>query len=195
MWYESGGASSKKVDPRTGEVVDNAAYNEKDNNPAYMRKVRFINSLLGRGTSEGYGRVKVKDLRDLPGYSEETEQELKSYPKRTPHFSGLSSFASVAQRYLKLKDMFKDDPSLIYGEDGAMNDLGHALLLTSHNQGFKNIQTNYDNYKKSGDIHELEQYKGFRYPRLSLQLIRGHEVEGSKPTQLPEVTITADRLE
>jgi hypothetical protein len=39
----------------------------------------------------------------------------------------------MAQRYNKLKDMFKDDVSLIYGEDGALNELGHALLFTSHN--------------------------------------------------------------
>ena len=73
MWNESGGASSKKVNPRTGEVVENAAYNAKDNNPYYMGMVRLGNTILGRDTSEGYGRVKVKDLRDLPGYSTETE--------------------------------------------------------------------------------------------------------------------------
>lgn len=193
MWNESGGGSSKKVNPRTNEVVDSAAYNSKDNNPLYMLGVRTVNTILGRDTSEGYGRVKVKDLRDLPNYSEETEQELNSYPKRTPHFSGLSTFASMAQRYNKLKDMFKDDTSLIYGEDGALNELGHALLFTSHNQGFDNIQKNYDNYKQSGDINELEQYKTFRYPRLSLQLVRGHNIAGSKPVQLPEVVITPNK--
>ena len=91
--------------------------------------------------------------------------------------------------------MFKDDLSLIYNEDGSMNDLGHALLLTSHNQGFNNIQKNYAKYKQSGDIGELEQYKGFRYPKLSLQLIQGHNIEGSKPIQLPEVTITSPKPE
>lgn len=193
MWNESGGGSSKKVNPRTNEVVDSSAYNAKDNNPLYMLGVRTVNSILGRDTSEGYGRVKVKDLRDLPNYSSETEQELNSYPKRTPHFSGLSTFASMAQRYNKLKDMFKDDVSLIYGEDGSLNELGHALLLTSHNQGFDNIQKNYDKYKQSGDINELEQYKTFRYPKLSLQLIRGHNIAGSKPTQLPEVVVTPNK--
>jgi hypothetical protein len=29
--------------------------------------------------------------------------------------------------------MFKDDNHLIFGEDGALNELGHALLFTSHN--------------------------------------------------------------
>lgn len=190
MWNESGGGSSKKVNPRTNEVVDSTAYNSKDNNPLYMLGVRTVNSILGRDTSEGYGRVKVKDLQTLPNYSAETEQELSTYPKRSPQFSGLSTFASMAQRYNKLKDMFKDDVSLIYGEDGALNELGHALLLTSHNQGFDNIQKNYDKYKQSGDINELEQYKTFRYPRLSLQIIRGHNIEGSKPMQLPEVVVT-----
>jgi hypothetical protein len=96
MWNESGGGSSKKVNPRTNEVVESYAYNSKDNNPVYMFGVRTVNGLLGRDTSEGYGRVKVKDLRDLPNYSSETEQELNSYAKRTPHFSGLSTFASMA---------------------------------------------------------------------------------------------------
>lgn len=193
MWNESGGASSKKVNPRTQEVVDSTAYNSKDNNPLYMLGVRTVNSILGRGTSEGYGRVKVQDLKDLPYYSQDTEQELNQYSKRTPHFSGLSTFASMAQRYHKLKDIFKNDSALIYGEDGSLNELGHALLLTSHNQGFNNIQKNYDKYKQSGDINELEQYKTFRYPKLSLQLIKGHEIDGSIPEQLPELIVTASR--
>jgi hypothetical protein len=176
MWNESGGASSKKVNPKTGEVEDNVGYNVKDNNPNYMRTVRFVNNILGRGTSEGYGRVKIEDLRDLPFYSEDTERELNSFTKRSPFFSGLSTFASVAQRFNKLKEMFGKDINILLHDDGSLNELGHALLLTSHNQGFDNIQKNYDNYKLNGDINELEQYKNFRYPRLSLQLIKGHNI-------------------
>lgn len=43
---------------------------------------------------------------------------------------------------------------------------------------------------KSGNLEELNQYKKFRYPRLSLQLIHGHNVAGSKPVQLDEVIVT-----
>ena len=155
-----------------------------------MFGVRSINKLLGRGTSEGYGRVKVEDLRSLPNYSLKTEEELLNYPKRTPHFSGLSTYASMAQRYAKLKEIFNEHPELIYNNKGELSELGHALLLTSHNQGFDNIQKNYNRYLQNGDIQELEQYKTFRYPKLSLQLIKGHNISGSTPQQLPEVIVT-----
>jgi hypothetical protein len=95
----------------------------------------------------------------------------------------------MAQRYTKLRDIFKDDLPLIYNIDGTLNELGHALLVISHNQGFDNIQINYDKYKQSGDINELEQYKKFRYPRLSLQILKGHNVDGSEAIPLEEVEI------
>jgi hypothetical protein len=193
MWNESGGASSRKVSSQTGEVTDNHAYNAKDNSPLYMLGVRTVNSILGRDTSEGYGRVKVRDLRDLPYYSEQTEQELSGYAKRSPQFSGLSTFASMAQRYHKLQDMFKDDLHLIMGEDGVLNKLGNALLHISHNQGFDNIQQNYNKYKQTGDLNELEQYNNFRYPRLSAQIIDGHSIDGSVPEQLEAAVVVADR--
>jgi murein DD-endopeptidase MepM/ murein hydrolase activator NlpD len=193
MWNESGGASSRKVSSRTGEVTNNQAYNAKDNNPLYMLGVRTVNSILGRDTSEGYGRVKVKDLRDLPYYSKQTEQELAGYAKRSPQFSGLSTFASMAQRYHKLQDIFKDDPHLIFGENGTLNKLGNTLLHISHNQGFDNIQQNYNKYKQTGDLNELEQYNNFRYPRLSAQIIDGHSIDGSVPEQLEAAVVVADR--
>lgn len=193
MWNESGGGSSRKINSRTGSSTSNYAYNAKDNNPLYMLGVRTINSILGRDTSEGYGRVKVGDLRKLPYYSKQTEQELAGYAKRSPQFSGLSTFASMAQRYHKLNDIFKDDIHLIYDENGTLNDLGNALLHISHNQGFDNIQKNYIKYKQTGDINELEQYKTFRYPKLAAQIIKGHTIDGSMPVQIEPVVVVANR--
>jgi hypothetical protein len=69
MWNESAGGSSRKINPRTGQVTENYSYNKKDNNPTYTNLVRKVNKILGRGTSEGYGRVKVEDLRNLPNYA------------------------------------------------------------------------------------------------------------------------------
>lgn len=193
MWNESGGASSRKVSSQTREVTNNHAYNAKDNNPLYMLGVRTVNSILGRDTSEGYGRVKVGDLKDLPYYSKQTDSELAGYAKRSPQFSGLSTFASMAQRYHKLQDMFKDDLHLIMEENGVLNKLGNALLHISHNQGFDNIQQNYNKYKQTGDLNELEQYNNFRYPRLSAQIIDGHSIDGSVPEQLEAAVVVADR--
>ena len=188
MWKESNGGAKMKVNASNGKIVPNTSNNKKADR-MYRTVAGAINNALGRDTSQGYGQVKLKDLRDLPMYSPQTEFELKDYETRTPEFSGLSSFASMAQRYTKLKDIFKNDLSLIYNDEGTLNELGHALLHISHNQGFNNIEKNYQKYKQSGDIQELQQYVGFDYPALSLQVIRGHEVSGSAPTLLPEITV------
>ena len=99
----------------------------------------------------------------------------------------------MAQRYHKLQDIFKDDPHLIFGENGTLNKLGNTLLHISHNQGFDNIQQNYNKYKQTGDLNEREQYNNFRYPRLASQIIDGHSIDGSIPEQLEPVVVTANK--
>lgn len=187
-WEESGGGNYNKV-TNDGKYKPNSAYAEKHLNPSGNLLRHLANGFMGRETSEGLASVKLKDLQSLPNHSIDTDRELQKLPKNGYQFGGLSTFASMAQRYQKLKELTKNNPELIYNEDGSLSRTGSSLVLASHNQGFNNIEKNINNTIKTGK-DELSQYQNFYYPRMTMQVVDGHNIAGSKPHVLPEVVIT-----
>lgn len=191
-WKESNGGLSTAIDPQTGKVKDNTTYRNKHLNSVYNVLRHKVNDIRGRNTSQGLGSVKVKDLEDLPVYNKNTDYELGNYSENTPQFGGLSTFASLAQRFNYIKEQAKQNPSLLYNEDGSINTTTLALIATEHNQGMKNIGKNIRNTIKTGR-DEISQYQNFEYPSAVLQIIKGHNVSHSKPQQLDEVIVTSNK--
>lgn len=186
-WQESGGGNFKQINVNGG-YKPNKTYSDRHLSFIGNTLRHIANNLQGRETSEGMSSVKLKDLQSLPNYSYETDSELKNFQKNGYRFGGLSTFASLAQRYQKLKELTQEKPELIFNEDGSLSDVGVALTLASHNQGFNNIEKNIKNTIQTGK-DELSQYLNFHYPKSTMQVVKGHNIVGSKPTLLPEIVI------
>lgn len=199
-WKESNGGLSQSINPQTNNIRDNKLYRTthlgdvpEDLYGLWRATGRHIKRAYDAGiVSEGLGSVKVKDLKNLPTYSKTTDFELGNYPRNSPQFGGLSTFASLAQRFNYIKEQAKQNPSILYNEDGSINDTTLSLIATGHNQGMDNIRKDIRTTIKTGQ-DKLSQYQNFSYPSSVMQVVKGHDVSYSKPYQLDEIIVKPNK--
>lgn len=164
----------------------------------------IVNFFKGKETSEGLGSVKSDSFTEGG-----PKIKYDNFGENSSAFGGLSTIQLQADNWNQLKKMFSgNDQKLLYNEDGSMSDLANTLLIASHNAGVKNIQKNYDAYLKDGNLSHLTQFlpehkdqrtkivdgvrvpdTGHWYVDAALDVRNGHQYQGTKPIQLPEILV------
>lgn len=182
-------------------IQPNTKYAKTHLNAKYDVARHLVNSILRRDSSEGMGSVKNSTFLEKP------KVEFKQYSTSSPQYGGLSTFQVQAQNFNALKKMFRpQDQHLLYNEDGSISDLANAMLQQSHNQGMTitqrgkgktTVQDNYNKYIKDGNINHLTHFlnhKDSYYNDNVRTVIDGHQYQGIKPIGLPEVIVTANKI-
>lgn len=132
---------------------------------------------LDRFESKGMSNIKYFGNRG-DGKSLFTKEELSRYgidetnytdykKMETPEVSGVMSIVALHKKAKELKEIMSDLPYSIKND----KKLFEALLISSWNQGTKNIRANINKYKKNKNKRELYQYLGTDYVK-SVNLYR-----------------------
>lgn len=124
---------------------------------------------LDRFESKGMSNIKYFGNRG-DGKPFFTKEELSKYgideanytdykKMETPEVSGVMSIVALHKKAKELKEIMSDLPYSIKND----KKLFEALLISSWNQGTKNIRANVNKYKKNKDKRELYQYMNTDY--------------------------------